>query len=205
MRRRHVIVLAVIAGALLVLVGAAWGYERSREDTVAEGVRIAGIDVGGLKRAAAERKLDEQLLRPLQEPIVARRWKRSWRLTAREARISADIEGSVDAALRRSQEGSFLSRAARDLTGGEVDASLEPRMDYSRAAVVRLVDRVRRDLNRDTREARVSFGPSAVEPVPSRDGWQVRARELAARCARRSSCRAPIAPSTCACDAHIRR
>ena len=77
MRRRHVIVLAVVAGALLVLVGAAWGYERAREDTVAEGVQIAGIDVGGLERAAAERKLERQLLDPLQEPIVVRRWKRS--------------------------------------------------------------------------------------------------------------------------------
>ena len=178
MRRRYVIVLAVSAGALLALVGAAWGYERSREDTVADGVRIAGVDVGGLERGAAERKLERELLNPLQEEIVLRRWKRSWRLSAREARITADIEGSVDAALRRSSEGSFLTRAARDLGGGELNASLEPRMDYSQAAVVRLVDRVRRDLNRDTREARVSFGPSAVDPVPSRDGWQVRARQL---------------------------
>jgi lipoprotein-anchoring transpeptidase ErfK/SrfK len=178
LRRRYVIVIAVAAGALLALVGAAWGYERSREDTVAEGIKIGGVDVGGLERAAAVRKLDRELLAPLEEPIVVRRWKRNWRLTAREARISADLEGSVDAALRRSQEGSFLTRAARDITGGEVDAAIEPRMNYSKAAVIRLVDRVRRDLNRDTREASVVFGPSAVAPVPSRDGWQVRAREL---------------------------
>ena len=118
------------------------------------------------------------LLNPLREPIVVKRWKRRWRLTAREARISADIAGSVDAAIRRSHEGFFVRRAVRDLTGGEVRERIEPRTSYSKAAVLRLVDRVRRTLDRAPREASVEFSPSSVEPVPSRDGWAVRARRL---------------------------
>lgn len=178
MRRRHLIVLAVVVSALLALTAAAWGYDRGNRDAIADGVRVGGVDVGGLGRSAARLKLERELLAPLQEPIVARRWKRSWRLTAREARISADIEGSVNAAVARSREGSFVTRAARDLSGGSVDATVEPRMSYSSDAVIRLLDRVRSDLERDSRDASVAFSPSAVEPVPSRDGWEVRAKRL---------------------------
>jgi len=178
LRRRHVIALAVAAGALLSLVGAAWGYDRAHRDTVADGVKVGDVDIGGLDRSAARRTLERELLDPLREPIIVRRWTRTWKLSAREARISADIEGSVDAAIERSREGSFVGRAVRELSGGEVDTSLKPKVSYSSAAVIRLLDRVRRELDRDARDASITFAPSSVEPVPSRDGWQVRAKDL---------------------------
>jgi lipoprotein-anchoring transpeptidase ErfK/SrfK len=177
--RRPLTVILIVAGLLLVLAAAAWGYERSRDETIAQGVVIGGVAVGGLDRADAQARLERRLLDPLQEPIVVKRWKRKWRLSAREARISADIDGAVQAALVRSQDGFFVGRAVRDLTGGEVSARIEPRTEYSKAAVTRLVDRVRRDLNREARDASVEFSPSSVDPVPSRDGWAVRAKALA--------------------------
>lgn len=163
---------------MLALVAGAWGYDHSRQDRIAQGVTIGGVAVGGLSRADAEAKLERRLLEPLREPIVVRRWKRRWRLSAREARISADIDGSVQAAIARSREGFFVGRAVRELRGAEVRARIAPRTTYSKKAVVRLIDRVRRDLERSAREASVSFSPSAVSAVPSRDGWQVRAATL---------------------------
>ena len=63
------VVLAVIAGALLVLVGAAWGYERSRRETVAEGVAsAASTSAAWSARPPSEAR--RLLLNPLQEPIV---------------------------------------------------------------------------------------------------------------------------------------
>ncbi len=147
------------------------GHDRGRH-------HVGDVDVGGLERGAAEAKLERELLDPLREPIVLRRWKRSWRLTAREARISADIAGSVDAAIERSREGFFVTRAARSLTGTEINAHLQPRTSYSKAAVIRLIDRVRADLERTPRDASVEFTASSVAPVPSRDGWAVRATSL---------------------------
>jgi lipoprotein-anchoring transpeptidase ErfK/SrfK len=176
--RRYLTVILVVTGALLLLAAAAWGYEHSRRQTIAQGVVIGNVAVGGLDREAATAKLQQRLLDPLREPIVVKRWKRRWRLTAREARISADIDGSVDAAIRRSHQGFFVGRAVRDLTGGGVQARIEPRTSYSKAAVLRLVDRVRRDLDRTPREASVAFSASSVAPVPSRDGWAVSARRL---------------------------
>ena len=49
----------------------------------------------------------------------------------------------VDEALEASRDGSIFSRVARDLTGGEEDAQVPPRVTYSTTAVRDLVKRVR--------------------------------------------------------------
>lgn len=178
MRRAHLTALTVVATLAAVLLGAAWVYDRGRQDTIAEGVKVGGIDVGGLTREQAKSRLERDLLRPLQEPVVIERGTRSWRLGAREARIAADLEGSVAAAMQRGRDGSFLTRSWRSLTGGDVQADLEPKIGYSDKAIVRLLDRVRKVVDRPARDASVTFTGSSVEPVASRNGRRLKASRL---------------------------
>src|ERR687896_265979 len=71
--------------------------------------------------------------------------------------VKADVGGMVDEALEASRDGSIFSRVARDLTGGEEDAQVPPRVTYSTSAVRDLVKRVRSKLNRPARDAEVDF------------------------------------------------
>ena len=166
---------------------------------------IGGVAVGGLDRAAAQAKLERRLLDPLREPIVVKRWKRSWRLTAREARISADIEGSVDAAIRRSREGFFVGRAVRDLTGGEVqraDRAAHELLEGRRAAARRPRAPRPRPRRRARRASRSRRRRSSRSPRATA-GRSARAA-CTASSAPRSSTRAPRGPSSPACGAPIR-
>jgi lipoprotein-anchoring transpeptidase ErfK/SrfK len=181
MRRSTIIALASVLGLLAVLVGAAFAYDRSRTDTIAEGVRVGGVEVGGLQPEEARAALEREILAPLREPLIVERGTRSWRLGAKEARIAADLDGSVERALDAGRDGSFLTRTARSLTGGETDVDLDPQVTYSRAAVTRLVDRVRRAVDRPARDASVTFAALSVAPVAARDGRKVKARELSRR------------------------
>ncbi|MCU0313333.1 MAG: peptidoglycan binding domain-containing protein, partial [Solirubrobacteraceae bacterium] len=181
MRRSTIIALASVLGLLAVLVGAAFAYDRSRTDTIAEGVRVGGVEVGGMQPEEARAALEREILAPLREPLIVERGTRSWRLGAKEARIAADLDGSVERALDAGRDGSFLTRTARSLTGGETDVDLDPQVTYSRAAVTRLVDRVRRAVDRPARDASVTFAALSVAPVAARDGRKVKARELSRR------------------------
>ncbi len=50
--------IAGIAAALLVVLAvAAYGYDTSRDDLIAEGVTVAGVKVGGMRADAAATKL----------------------------------------------------------------------------------------------------------------------------------------------------
>jgi lipoprotein-anchoring transpeptidase ErfK/SrfK len=177
-RRAHVIAVAAVAALAVVLVGGAWAYDNSRQDTIAPGVKVAGVDVGGLSAAAAQKRLERRLLDPLRQPIVIRRGTRSWQLGAREAHIAADIQGSVDAAMQEGQDGSFLTRTWRSVTGGEVSADLPAGLTYNDHAVVRLIDRVRRSVDKPARDASVTFTGETVKPVADHPGRRVNAVSL---------------------------
>lgn len=178
MRRSHVIALVAVVALLGVLVGGAWAYDHSRQDTIASGVKVAGVDVGGLTQAQAQARLERRLLDPLQEPVVIERGTRSWRLTAKEARIAADVQGSVDAAMERGRDGNFLTRSWREATGGSVAANLQPELTYDDRAVVRLLDRVRKVVDKPAKDASVTFTGSSVAPVPSTNGRKLKAAAL---------------------------
>ena len=181
MRHRWFILVAVL---LLVLVGgavAAFAYDSSRDDLIAEGVTIAGVDVGGMNTDHARRLVRQELQKPLERPIAVFRGTQRFRLSAHDAGVKADVGGMVDEALQKSRDGSIFSRVARDITGGEEDAQVSARVTYSTDAVEQLVKRVSRKLNRPARDAEVDF-PS-LEKVAEQKGRKVRAATLQQRIA----------------------
>jgi lipoprotein-anchoring transpeptidase ErfK/SrfK len=181
MRHRWFILVAVL---LLALVGgavAAFAYDSSRDDLIAKGVRIAGVDVGGMTTGEARVVVQRELQEPLEKPVSVKRGKTRFTLSAHDAGVKADVGGMVDEALEASRDGSIFSRVARDLSGGEEDAQVPPRVTYSSSAVHELVERVRHKLNRPARDAQVDF-PS-LEKVKEQKGRRVRAAALEQRVA----------------------
>jgi lipoprotein-anchoring transpeptidase ErfK/SrfK len=181
MRHRWFILVAVL---LLVLVGgavAAFAYDSSRDDLIAKGVTIAGVDVGGKTTAEARRAIERQLKEALEQPIRVRRGETRFTLSAEDAGVKADVGGMVDEALEASRDGSIFTRVARDITGGEEDTQVPPRVTYSSSAVRDLVKRVRAKLNRPAKDAEVDF-PS-LEKVKEQKGRRVKAAVLEQRIA----------------------
>jgi len=161
MIRTPIIIVSVIAAAA-VGGGGVYAYDSSRSDAIADGVRIGDVDVGGLSAAAARRKVADNLVRPLQSPLVVTAAGKTFPLSAREAHISADVDAMVAAAVKRSHEDGLVTRTWRGLTGGRLDAQITPAVAYSRPAVQRIVDRVRVAVSRKAVDATVNFSPEAV-------------------------------------------
>jgi lipoprotein-anchoring transpeptidase ErfK/SrfK len=178
LRSKQFIGVAAALAVMCVLAGAVYAYDHGRRDQIAKGIRVAGIDIGGLTRAGAQRKLEARLLGALHEPIVVHHARKTFKLGPREARIAADISGMVDEAVLRSRDGNVLSRTLRGLTGRRVHDDLEPRVSYSRQAVVRLLDKVRHAVDRDAVDAKLTFHPGGFDKVEGHDGLAVDAARL---------------------------
>jgi lipoprotein-anchoring transpeptidase ErfK/SrfK len=179
MRHKSFILVVVV---LLVLVGgavAAYAYDSSRDDLIAEGVTVAGVDVGGLRVDEASRLVATRLKEPLEQPIAVVRAKKRFNLSAEDAGVEADVAGMVDEALERSRDGSIITRVARDVTGGEENVQVPARVTYDEAAIAGLVKRVEKGLNRPAQDAEVSF-PS-LDRVKEKRGLKVRAARLEQR------------------------
>ena len=157
MRHRSFILVAVL---LLLLVGgavAAYAYDSSRKDRIAEGVTVAGTDVGGMTTVQAQRVLVRDLKEPLEQPVAVVYKGKRFTLSAEDAGVAADIGGMVDEAIAKSREGNIISRVTRDLTGGEEPVQVSARVTYSQPAVEKLVGRVKRKLDQPARDAEVEL------------------------------------------------
>ena len=138
--------LIVLAAFLLLLglggVAGVYFYDDSKKNQIAEGVKVNGVPIGGMTPAQAEKKLSATLLAPLDRPVKVRYKDRTFTLSQKAASIGIDIRGSVDKALKRSQEGDMFSRTWRNVRNKSLDTELAAEVSYNQPAIRKLVKRV---------------------------------------------------------------
>lgn len=162
---------------ILLLVGgafAAYAYDDSHKDEIAEGVTIGGVDVGGLQAEEAGDLLRQQLIKPLRRPIRVSFGGKVWTVTAKQLKIRADIDRSVERAIAVSQEGGLPERLVRYVSGGTVDRNIKPSVGYSQPAINRLVRRVAGDIDREPVNATVSPTGTSLNVVQGEPGRELR-------------------------------
>jgi lipoprotein-anchoring transpeptidase ErfK/SrfK len=172
------LIAGISAGLLVVLAVAAYGYDTSRDDLIAEGVHVAGVDVGGMRSDAAAERLRALLGPALERPVRVAVAGQRLKLTAKRSHLAADVDGMVDEALEVSRDGGLPARVWRGITGREVNSELAARVSYSNVAVKRFLRRVKRAVNRPPRDADVSFHTASLPAIPSRTGLRLDARRL---------------------------
>jgi len=183
MRQGSFILAAVLVALLTAGAVGAYAYDSSRQDVIAHGVSVGGVDLGGMRPAQARAALEDSVGEPLSRPVRVRvaRADRTFKLSARRARVRADVPGMVADALGKSREGNLLTRTARSLAGGALETELPARVTYSRQAVSGLVRYMRAEVDRPARDAHVSFAASSLNKVPAQRGMELRTRGLERR------------------------
>ena len=142
MRHRSFILLASLLMLLIFGSVAVYAVDAAQEDKIAEGVTIAGVDVGGMSKDQARRAVAERVQEPLQKTVKVEYGKRTFKLTAEQAKARADVDAMVDDAIEASRKGNIVSRVTRSITGGKVNKEIDAEVVYDQRAVDRLVKRV---------------------------------------------------------------
>ena len=126
-------------------------YDTARDDTIAEGITVAGVDLGGIDadeaRTRSRRRWRGRSSARSRSPTAKR-----FNLSAEDAGVKADVGGMVDAALARSRDGILRPRRPRHHRRPGGGICRRPSSRYSQPAVEKLVDRV----------ATASTGPRAT-------------------------------------------
>jgi lipoprotein-anchoring transpeptidase ErfK/SrfK len=172
--------IAVIVAVLVVALGAAgaYAYDSSQKDKIADGVRIAGVDVGGLTEDEAAELVQRRLLAPLRHSLRVSFDGESWELPGAKLKVRADVGEAVEEAVADSQDGGFPGRLVRYVTGEEVSKSISPQVTYSERAVNRFVRRVAKEINREPRNADVEASGDSLEVLAGEYGRKLRDNKL---------------------------
>jgi lipoprotein-anchoring transpeptidase ErfK/SrfK len=181
--RTPLIPVVALLGLLVALMLAMLVYDHGRREQIAKGVRVDGIEVGGLSAAAAKTRLDHAVARTMERPIEASLGSRTWQITPRQAGVTVDVEDTVTQALEASRGGSIFSRTWRGLSGGHVDKDLPLRVSYSQAALKSFVGEVAHAVNVEPRDATVEPSAGGLTQVADRPGVAVEQKRLSARVA----------------------
>jgi lipoprotein-anchoring transpeptidase ErfK/SrfK len=178
MRSRAFIITATVLTVLLAAVGGVYGYDQSGRDTIPKGVKVAGIDIGGLKAPEAKAKLERQYLPQLKAPVKVYHGSDTFVLTAEQSQVATNLDAMVDDALAEVHSGNMFSRTFRRLTGGKVHVDLTPETTFNKAAVVNFLGSIRSTVNRDPIDAKVTFDGGSLTVQQGRDGLAILAHDL---------------------------
>jgi lipoprotein-anchoring transpeptidase ErfK/SrfK len=178
MRKRAVVIAAIVGLLVLVGAGGVYAYDRAHAEEIGKGVTVGGVDVSGLTPEEARAKLRAAVLEPLRRPVVVRALGKRYRLTPKRASVAVDIDGSVRAALQRSRDGNMLVRTLRGIRGDAVGAEVDLDIAYDKRAINRLVRRVSSKVDEPAVDASVDLENGDVTPQESKNGRRLLAKRL---------------------------
>ncbi len=174
MGRKSQILIAAVVFLLLGGAVAAYAYDGSQKDQIAEGVTISGVDVSGMNRQEATDAVTAKVLSPQRKPVTVTFEKQTYTLPAKKLGIRADVERSVNRAFAESRSGSLPERVLRQITGDPVDAKIPVEVTYSKSAVNQFVREVAVGIAVDPVDASVQAGPDSLSVVKASNGHKLR-------------------------------
>jgi vancomycin resistance protein YoaR len=165
------LLLAVLAG----IVGLAFAGSPAR---LAEGVTVAGIDVGGLTRPEARRLLEARAAAVAQQPIVFTAGEQQFPLKASALGVEANWAAALEAAADEG-EGFGPVRGFRRLQTRFFGADVQPPVQAYTAALDYKLAGIAREVDRRHVEAKLVRRGLEIEIVPGQTGLRLH-RDLAA-------------------------
>jgi lipoprotein-anchoring transpeptidase ErfK/SrfK len=161
------LLLAVLVAGVTVI------YDNARADRLAAGIRIGGIDVGGLNRAAAAERLHRLVVAPQRRSLRVHAPSKTYVVTATQLRVTADVDAALDRALADSRHGWLGARVVRSLGGRRLHEALPLKTHYARGVLPRLVAKVAATSYVAPVDATVKPHVDRLERVASREGSRV--------------------------------
>jgi lipoprotein-anchoring transpeptidase ErfK/SrfK len=168
--------IAIFAGVAVLVLGAvaAYAYDSSQKDKIADGVTIGGVDVGGMDEAEAKQAVRRQLLGPLRQALRVGYDGRHWDLQVQALKVHANVDAAVERALSESRSGGLPGRLVRYVTGSGLDEGIPADVSYSRRAVNRFVRKVASAVDVEARDATVEPAPDSLSVVKAKNGRKLR-------------------------------
>jgi hypothetical protein len=159
--RGSVRVLLVVSLALLAVGGgaayAAYRYDQAMAGRALPGVRVGGVDIGGMTRTEAIGAVEAAASQYIDGEIQVRARKETWHVTPADLGTAADIEAKVDRAIEFQHSLGWPVRVFHRLLDRPLDREYELQYSHSNKGVKRFLQSVARAVNVDPANAEVTF------------------------------------------------
>ena len=186
MTRIAIIVAAVLATLAAVSVGALAVASGSATGKLPAGAKVSGVDVGGLTKQEALERANRRVAALIARPVHVALGDKTYTLTAAQAHMKVDVAHPLEQLYAAGQEGSFIARGLRKITGEEIKSNLPADVTLDRSAIGAFVGRIEKEQALSPVDAGLNLTLTSVTVSPAKAGRRLAARDaLMARLGRR--------------------
>ena len=170
---RRVLVVTVLAVGLVVVgSAAATARVKGSADRMLRGVRVDGVDVGGMTRQQALETVQRHVTPKLQSQVTVMADKRRFTVTpARLGRV-AEVSQTVDRALE-ARELPWIAKVWYRVTGQSANRNMPMRYNDNSARVAAFVRSVARKADRTVQDATIKLTNGRLEVRHAHSGWSL--------------------------------
>ncbi|MDT7894418.1 MAG: hypothetical protein LASZOEIN_001155 [Candidatus Fervidibacter sp.] len=164
-----------LVSGITIAAGGGWLLFRwwQSTDRIAFGVRVQGIDIGGLKATEAiqvlSRAFPEDSFAEIVVPIVCE-GQIVRKVKLRELKVKHDERKAVKIALEIGRRQSLLESLREFVTAWQGGINLLMPWEWDRESAKRLLMQLAQTIDRHPQQAQVEFDGKSIRIVPSRDG-----------------------------------
>lgn len=151
--------------------------DRQGEEKIAEGVRVEGIDVGGLTTDQALARVYARLHTTASRPVRVRVADKRFTLAPGTAGVTLGLKDAVRRAYDAGRGGNVLTRGWRSLTGGAVDHDEAARVSLDRERVRAFVAHVHTTVSRAPVNAELTLAVDRVAVTEEKAGRRLADRD----------------------------
>jgi len=173
--------LALPAAVLTLLVVFAAVEVAASAGRVHPGVRVAGVSVGGLKPDEVTRRLDEELVPRLADPVILVFEDHTWSVESTQVLVALDTTRAVDAAMAVGRSSGFVASLQERLRAWFGRSDLEAPVIGDALRVEAVVTEVATVVDKAPQDATVVIEGTGARVEPSVLGLAVRREELSQR------------------------
>jgi len=171
-------VIATFLAAVLVAAAGVLVYADKRSaETLVDGTRVAGVDVGGLTRDQALARVRAAVGSEIGRPAVVRVGQRSFILTAADAGVNIDLKAAVRRAYDVGRTGNPLTRGWRELTSATSTHDEPAAVGVDRKAIRGFVGQIHSQVSHRPVDASLDLAIERVSITPSKPGRRLAGRE----------------------------
>ncbi len=175
---RGVLPVLLVVLAVLGLTGggvtyAAFRYDHSHSDEILPGVKIGGVDVGGMTRDQAVAAVRAEAETRLSSSVRISAADQSWTATSQQLGVHVDIDSAVDQALAVSDGYSMFGRLVRRIRQEPVNKDIALEWRYGAAKVRSFLAGISDGLASRARNASIELLDGELDFVHSRFGREL--------------------------------
>ncbi len=148
---------------------------------IAEGVRVEGIDVGGLTEQEAMARVFKRLRAKANRPVRVRVAGERFALSTDTAGMTLGLDDAVRTAYEAGRGGNVIERGWRSLTGGRVDHDEEAKVTIDRDRVHAFVSNIHDTVSRAPVNAELTLEVTQVAVSEAKPGRRLADREALVR------------------------